>query len=222
VIQGQEASYAIQRHSSHILLRFTFSNSIMKTILLGIFFFCALLTSEHAFSQSSSDSASANKNSTVYTSKSFTPQSFWNKPPYPDGFVNDYEHLFSKQEELSLDSLIRAYEKKTTRQIALLTLDSTTTTADSLDALTMRIANIWGVGQKDKNNGITISVSKCFRKMRIVNGHGIVPLLSDDETGELIASVFVPYFQAGKYYEGCYYGLATLMNTIDDHERRKK
>jgi uncharacterized protein len=194
----------------------------MKTIRYCIFLFCFFAVAKAGFAQGQSDSMKHLPQQTLFAADHYTPSSFWNHLPTPRMYVNDYEQVFSAPEIASLDSVILAYELKTTRQIALITLDSTRTTADSLDALTMRIANVWGVGQKDKNNGVTIAVSKYFKKMRIVNGYGIVPLLSDDETAELINSVFIPYFKAGKYFEGCYYGLVTLMNTVDDHEKRKK
>ena len=119
-------------------------------------------------------------------------QIFWDSLPQPVGYVNDYENLYTDKQEKTLDSLIRDFEKRTTIQIAVVTFDTTMTTPDSLDALTLRIAKAWGVGQKDKNNGVVISISEGYRQMRIQNGYGIEKVLTDAETKQIIDTAFIP------------------------------
>ena len=142
-------------------------------------------------------------------------QIFWDSLPQPVGYVNDYENLFSDTEEQSLDSLIRDFENRTTIQMAVVTFDTTMTTPDSLDALTLRIAKVWGVGQKDKNNGVVIGISKGYRQMRIQNGYGIEKVLTDAETKQIIDTAFIPNYREAKYYEGTYQGLKALMTTLE-------
>lgn len=141
-------------------------------------------------------------------------KAFWDNPPEPAGFINDYENLYTDREEIILDSLIKDFEKRTTIQIAVITLDTTLTSSDSLDALTLRLARHWGVGQKDKNNGVVIGISRGYRKMRIQNGYGIEKILSDAETKGIVDTAFIPHFRNGEYYEGTSKGLKTLMATL--------
>lgn len=136
---------------------------------------------------------------------------FWDTPPKPASFINDYENLFTDDEEKSLDSLIKDFEKRTTIQIAVITFDTTLTTSDSLDALTLRLGNLWGVGQKDKNNGIVIGISKGYRKMRIQNGYGIEKVITDAETKVIVDTAFLPYFKEANYFKGTFNGLTVLM-----------
>jgi uncharacterized protein len=139
---------------------------------------------------------------------------FGDSLPNSIGYVNDYENLYTDKEEEILDSLIADFEKSTTMQIVVITFDTTMTTKDSLDAVTLRIANAWGVGKKDKNNGVTIGISREYRKMRIQNGYGIAIILTDSETKEIIDTAFIPSFMEGKYFEGTLTGLKTLMVTL--------
>jgi hypothetical protein len=72
------------------------------------------------------------------------------------GWTSDYEHIFSDNQVIELDSIISRFEKETTNEIAIVTIDSSWTTKESFDSLTLAIAKNWGVGKKEKNNGILI------------------------------------------------------------------
>ena len=135
--------------------------------------------------------------------------------PHPVGFVNDFEGIFLTTQENYLDSMIRAYEEKTTIQITLITVDSSMISRKDFDNYILQIANAWRVGQKSKNNGITIGISKGYRTMRIQNGYGIEKVLSDSETKNIIDSVFIPLFKKGQYFEGVINGLKAIMSKLN-------
>ena len=147
-------------------------------------------------------------------------QIFWDSLPQPTGYVNDYENLFTDTEEQSLDSLMEDFEKRTTIQIAVVTFDTTMTTRDSLDALTLRIGEVWGVGRKHKDNGIVIGISRGYRQMRIQNGYGIERFFSDEQTKQIIDNAFIPGYRAGKYFEGTAAGLKALMKALTKEHKR--
>jgi uncharacterized protein len=135
--------------------------------------------------------------------------------PKPTGYVNDKEHLFSQEQQQYLEKLISDFEQKTSIEIALITIDSTMTTADSLEAYTLRLARAWGVGKKDKNNGMLIGISKAYREMRIQNGLGMEKLVSNGDTRQIIDTAFIPSFKKGDYYGGTLSGLTTLMKFLE-------
>ncbi|HLG39317.1 MAG TPA: TPM domain-containing protein [Chitinophagaceae bacterium] len=120
--------------------------------------------------------------------------------PDPIGFVNDFESIFSRAEKRYLDSIISKFEKITTIQIAVITVDTSMTDKKEFDNYILRIANKWGVGQKEKNNGIAVGFSKAYRVIRIQNGYGIERILSDAETKEIIDNAFIPDFKQGKIF----------------------
>lgn len=156
-----------------------------------------------------------NDQQTKTKEEAVTYPSFHDSLPQPIGFVNDYENIFSINEIQSLDSLIRNFEKKTTIQIAVITLDTTMTTDDDFDNFILGIAKDWGVGQKEKNNGITIGISAGYRRIRIQNGYGIEKILSDNETKQIIDTAFIPSYKKANYFEGTYNGLGVLMALLE-------
>ena len=132
--------------------------------------------------------------------------------PKPLGYINDYENIYSGSEEAILDSLISAFEKTDSMQIAVISFDSSMLEKDSLDAVTLQIANEWGVGQKYKNNGVTIGICMGHKKMSIQNGLGLEKILTNIETKEIIDSVFIPAFRDGQFFNGTYLGLTSLIS----------
>lgn len=131
--------------------------------------------------------------------------------PPPTSYVTDWEDIYTEGQESQLDSLISNFEAKTTIQIAVVSIDSCMTTPDAFDSTTLKIAKTWGVGLKDKNNGVVICISKGLRMMRIQNGLGITPQLSDADTQQIVDSVFLPYFEKGQFFEGTQAGLNAIM-----------
>ena len=136
---------------------------------------------------------------------------YWDNVPGATGWVTDFDRLYSRKETYHLDSVISAFEKQTTIEIGIVTLDTFCTTKENFNALAFRIMNVWGVGKKDKNNGILISICIGRGVIRINNGDGIQKFLSDSETQALIDKFFIPQFKTGDYYTGTLNGVTALM-----------
>lgn len=141
-------------------------------------------------------------------------QLFWNKLPKPINWTNDYEAIFSKDEETKLNQIIADFENETTVEIAIVTIDTIKVSKNKFKDLSLHIAKTWGVGKKEKSNGILIAISKGYRQIRIQNGDGIVPVLSDDETAEILQNQFFPYFKKEKYFEGTQAGLLKIIELL--------
>ena len=134
--------------------------------------------------------------------------------PQARGLINDYAKLFTENQIRVLDSLVRAYEKMTTVEIVVATVDSTMVTDQDFEDYSLVMLRIWGVGKKEKNNGILIVISPDFRKMRIQNGYGIEKVLSDAETKQIIDSFFIPKFKDAKFFEGTRDGIIAITNKL--------
>jgi uncharacterized protein len=134
--------------------------------------------------------------------------------PKPISYVSDFENILSKKQERYLDSMIKSFEKKTTVQIALLTIDTSMVSRADFQNYIFQISKTWGVGQKEKNNGVTIGISKGYRIIRIDIGYGIENILTDAETKKIIDSYFIPSLKKGLYFEGVIKGLKAIMKKL--------
>jgi len=135
---------------------------------------------------------------------------YWTKLPTPKGWVNDFEKIFTEEQEITLDSLIAEYEKSTSIEITVITIPTSATVKDRFDELTLHIAKNWGVGKKEKNNGILIGISKGYRTIRIQNGLGIEKLLSDKQTKQIIDQIIIPNFKADNIFNGVFEGIQEI------------
>lgn len=95
-----------------------------------------------------------------------------------------------------------------------MTLDTTKTSQEKFDDLSLHIAQTWSIGKKDKDNGILIAISKEHRRIRIQTGNGMQNIISDNETKEIIDNYFIPEFKKGEYYLGTKKGLIALIKLL--------
>jgi uncharacterized protein len=131
------------------------------------------------------------------------------------GSVNDFENIFSDQEEKTLDSLIKDFEKQTSIEIAVVTLDTTMTTLETFNSYTLRLLRDWNIGKKKKNDGILIGISSSLQRVRISNGLGVEKSLSDIETKRVLDDFMFPEFRKGNFFEGTKKGINELVTTLE-------
>jgi uncharacterized protein len=145
--------------------------------------------------------------------KPFTPKTAHAVFPKPIGFINDFENILSEDEEKELTAIIKEHESKTTDQIAIVTLTSIGP-YENIDDYSFDLANYWGVGQKDKNNGVLIALGKNLRAIRIQNGFGIEKRLTDTETKRIIDEWMIPKFKENSYFLGLKKGVEAIINEL--------
>lgn len=133
--------------------------------------------------------------------------------PQPVGYVNDFENILTEQEEKELTAIIKKHEAQTTDQIAIVTLTSLEP-YDNIDDYSLDLANYWGVGQKEKNNGVLIALGKDLREIRIQNGYGIEKRLTDTETKIIIDEIMIPYLKKDQYFEGLKKGIEAIIEEL--------
>jgi uncharacterized protein len=107
-----------------------------------------------------------------------------------------------------------AYEKESTNEIAIITIDSSYTSPELLYDYSLAICYKWGLGKRQLDNGILICVSKSMRRIQIQNGYGISPVLNDIETKRIIDEEIIPYFRDGKFYEGLVHGVNVIKSKL--------
>lgn len=132
----------------------------------------------------------------------------------PTGWVSDFEHVLSESQISELDSIIAHFEKETSNEIAIVTIQQSWATKENFDSLVYVISKNWGIGKNDKNNGILIGICTELRSIRIQNGSGIVEKLTDKETKKIIDKNIIPEFKKGNYFEGVKSALLALMQKV--------
>ena len=122
--------------------------------------------------------------------------------PNPIDYVNDFERILTRNEINSLISIIDSIKNNNGPEFAIITWDTASMPKMNFELLNLLTANKWGVGDKDKNNGILIGISNGLRKVNIQNGLGIAKVYSNEETKNIVEQTMNPFFKQGKFYEG--------------------
>jgi uncharacterized protein len=124
--------------------------------------------------------------------------------------VNDFEFVFTVEQLEKLTLMIREFEKNTTNQIAIVSIESIGKYTD-FDKFAIDLSNYNGIGLKEKDNGLSIVFSKNLRKIRISTGYGTENILTDEICKNIIDQTIIPEFKNGDYYNGIEKGMAELI-----------
>ena len=130
--------------------------------------------------------------------------------PKPEGVVSDFENILTNSAEAALELTISDHAEVSGDEIAIVTTD-TLWGYDDIISCSLALANEWGVGKKDKNNGVVIFFSARLREIRVQNGDGITSRLTDDETQVIIDEYMIEHFKTGAYYDGLQAGLDQII-----------
>ena len=118
--------------------------------------------------------------------------------PDPPRLVNDFADMLSPSEEQQLEQKLDAYADSTSTQIAIVTI--TTLEGAPVQEYAAQLGYKWGVGQKDKHNGVVILISKQDRKGYIATGYGVEDGLNANICKQIYQTVLVPELKNGNYY----------------------
>ncbi len=131
--------------------------------------------------------------------------------------VNDLDGILSNEEINDLTGILAEIENKTTAQVALLIIPSLN--GQNLEKYSLRIASNWGLGQKDKNNGVLLLIAIRDKKLRIEVGLGLEYLLTNKICGDIINRDITPWFKEGNFYMGIRKGSLRIFELLKkDHK----
>lgn len=122
--------------------------------------------------------------------------------------VMDEAGFLNQAEREDLNQL--AYEINTHQgpQITILTVNDLQ--ENSIEEFSIRVAEKWQLGTKERGNGFLIIVAKTERKMRIEVGQGIEGEITDFESNKYIRDILTPAFREGQFHAG----LKTVMMDV--------
>ncbi len=132
--------------------------------------------------------------------------------PALSGRVVDAANILDQETRSSLDALLANLEAKTTDQVVVATVPSLR--GHSIEAYATVLFNRWGLGQKDKNNGVLLLVAPTERKVRIEVGRGLEGRLTDATAKRIIDDSMVPHFRTGDMAAGVTLGVRDIVATL--------
>jgi uncharacterized protein len=131
-------------------------------------------------------------------------------PSKPTAYFNDYAGVVDRSVALGLNEELAQFERETSNQIVVAVYRTMQTESDVAD-YTRRIAQTWGVGQKDRKNGAVLFVFVENRQMFIQTGYGLEGALPDATCWDITHNIIAPQFKRGDYATGLSAGIHAMM-----------
>ncbi len=140
--------------------------------------------------------------------------------PQLTGRVVDDAHLLQPAEISALDAKLAALETQSQRQVVVVTVPSLG--GDDIDDYGYKLGRAWGIGNKQRNDGLLLIIAPNEHKMRIEVGYGLEGIVTDAISFMIIRHDLTPRFKAGDYAGGINAAVDALITQLrlpDDQAR---
>ncbi len=131
-------------------------------------------------------------------------------PPSPAQYFNDDAHVVSPATAAQLNRQLEEFERSTSSQILVVVFPKMQSDS-SIEDYTLRVAQSWRVGQKEKNNGAVLFVFVQDRKMFLQVGYGLEGAMPDALAKRIIEDEIKPHFRAGDFDGGLRAGVSAIL-----------
>lgn len=120
--------------------------------------------------------------------------------PNPPLAVNDFAKLLEPFQREALEQKLRDYNDSTSSAIVIITVP--TLNGYDVSEVALKYLRDWGVGTKERDNGVVILVAKQEHKINIQTGYGMEGVLPDITAKHIIDERMTPAFKEDDYFRG--------------------
>jgi len=127
-------------------------------------------------------------------------------------YVNDFAGVIDSSTEQYIMSRAVPLARETGAQIVVVAID--TLNDEPIEDVALSILRGWGIGDKQKNNGVLILLAVNDRQSRIEVGYGLEGALPDAKTGRIQDNYMIPHFKEGNFSLGIKSGFQAILNEV--------
>lgn len=127
-------------------------------------------------------------------------------------YVYDGGQVLSEETEQYIRKTGQELERKTGAQIVVVTIPSLE--GQALEAYATELFRQWGIGDKEKNNGLLLLCAVEDRQFRVEVGYGLEGDLPDGKTGRMQDNYIIPLLREDKFDEGIKNGYNAFLQEI--------
>ena len=133
-------------------------------------------------------------------------------PQTTDFYVNDAAGLLSPETKKYIIKTNITLNKASGAQVVVVTVPDMGGT--DLEKYATTLFRQYGIGDKQKNNGVLFLLALKERKSRIEVGYGLEGVLNDSKTGRIQDEYMIPYFKNGEWDSGIINGFNAVITEI--------
>ena len=132
--------------------------------------------------------------------------------PTSDFYVNDNAGVLTRETKQYIMDTNVELQKKTGAQIVVVTVKSLN--GMSIEDYAYQLFNSWGIGDKNKDNGLLLLCSYGDREFRVEVGYGLEGKLPDGKTGRMQDEYIIPYLRQNNFDEGIRNGYSAFLKEV--------
>ena len=107
--------------------------------------------------------------------------------PTSDIYVVDNADIIKQETEAKLLNIGKDLDQKYKAQLVVLTVNSLN--GEDIESFSNRTFREWGIGDKEKNNGVLLVIAKNDHKDRIEVGYGLEGAIPDGKAGSILSDM---------------------------------
>ena len=131
-----------------------------------------------------------------------------------DFYVNDSANLLSDETEDYIINMNKTLEEQTGAQIVVVTVQNLE--GQSLEEYATELFRDYGIGDKEKNNGVLLLCAYEERQFRIEVGYGLEGTLTDGKTGRIQDEYIIPYLKENNFNNGIRNGFNAVLKEVEN------
>ena len=133
-------------------------------------------------------------------------------------FVTDQAGVLSPQGLARADSILADIRRQTSAEVVMVIVDDLS--GEDIDDWATELFTKWGIGKKDRDNGVLLVTSIGDRENVIRTGYGAEPVLPDMVCWNIIRDKMAPRFRQGDYDGGVADALTAVQASMTSDEAR--
>lgn len=135
------------------------------------------------------------------------------------GRVVDAANILSADFEANLTARLAKLEEQTQVQFVVATTPDLK--GRDIAFYSLDLANAWGIGSEDRDDGLMLLVAPNERSVRIEVGYGLEASVKDEEAAAIIERDIIPAFRDGDYEAGVQNGVDSLVREVTPYELKE-
>lgn len=129
-------------------------------------------------------------------------------------WVSDPDGILSEQARIQADTLLnRLYIYATTEVAVAIVADMD---GQDIDSYATELFELWGIGKKDRDNGLLLVISRNDRRAAIRTGYGMEGVINDSRAGRIIRNDIAPLMKIGDTDQALLSAIGTITRYISD------
>ena len=134
-------------------------------------------------------------------------------PPAPRDHFNDYASVVRADTARQLNNELTQFERDTSNQLVVAIFPHMQSDS-SIEDYTVRVAQAWRVGQKERKNGAVLFIFSLDRKLYVQVGYGLEGVLPDALCKQIVENEIAPRFRSGDFDGGLTAGVRAMMAAV--------